>query len=106
MRFILKGPFKENIYNLMRKAGYHKSETRAPAKREDEQGSSTFAFCRPARGYPRFHIYLKPEKDSLIINLHLDQKKPIYKGAPAHSAEYQGKVVKEEAERIRQMLKE
>ena len=89
MKFTIRGPFKENINMLMRGVGYHKSEV---------------AFCRPARGYPRFHIYLQTKGDDLEINLRLDQKKPIYKGAPAHSADYQGKVVEEEAERIKQAL--
>jgi len=35
----------------------------------------------------------------------LDQKKPIYQGTPAHSGEYEGKVVEEETERIKQILK-
>lgn len=96
MTFTLKGPFKENIYVLMRKAGYHF---------QGKNGErSELIFSKPARGYPRFHAYLKMENDSLIFNLHLDQKKPIYKGTPAHSAEYQGKVVKEEAGRIKQIL--
>jgi len=97
MRFVLKGPFRENAYNLMRKAGYHFQG------KETEAGELTFT--RPPRGYPRFHLYLKIEKDNLIFNLHLDQKKPIYKGAPAHAGEYDGEVVEKEAERIKQFIK-
>lgn len=63
-----------------------------------------FNFSRPTKGYPRYHIYLKIDKDDLIINLHFDQKKPIYKGVPAHSAEYGDKLVKEEAERIKELI--
>lgn len=101
MRFILKGPFKDNIYNLMRKAGYH-----FQSKFADERSLSTLVFSRPARGYPRLHIYLEVKDNNLIINLHLDQKKPIYKGTTAHSGDYQGKVVEEEAERIKQILRD
>ncbi|MDP3996031.1 MAG: hypothetical protein Q8P74_02170 [bacterium] len=96
MIFTIQGLLKENIYVLMRKVGYHfqgRDETK-----------SELTFTHPARGYPRFHIYLKTKKDSLTINLHLDQKKPIYKGAPAHSAEYEGRVIKEEVQRIKQIL--
>lgn len=95
MKFSVKNQ-KENIYNLMREIGYHFQ------KEDKEKGE--FVFARPSRGYPRFHIYLKKENESLIFNLHLDQKKPIYEGAPAHSGEYEGEVVENEAERIKQIL--
>jgi hypothetical protein len=94
MRFILQGPFKENVHILMRKAGYHFLG----------QDKGELNFTRPARGYPRFHVYLKIEDDNLIFNLHLDQKKPIYKGAPAHAGEYETDTVSKEAERIKQII--
>jgi len=97
MKFTLKGPFKENLYSLMRKSGYSFSR-----KDPDE---TEFIFSRPARGYPRFHIYLKFNKEDLILNLHLDQKKPIYKGATAHGGEYEGKLVEGEVERIKDEIK-
>ena len=58
------------------------------------------------RDYPRFHLYLKIDESTnkLIFNLHLDQKKPVYKGTPAHSAEYEGRVVEEETERIKKIF--
>ena len=96
MRFVLKNPLGENIYNLMRKIGYY---FRSENKEKEE-----LIFTRPPRGYPRFHLYLKIEKDNLIFNLHLDQKRPIYKGAPAHAGEYEGEIVEKEAERIKQIL--
>jgi len=66
-----------------------------------------FTHSLTGNSYPRFHIYLKENKETgeIIINLHLDQKKPIYKGAPAHSAEYEGEVVEKETERIKNVLK-
>ena len=97
MKFILKGLFKENIYNLMRESGYYFQG------KNEEKGESNFV--RPPRNYPRFHIYLKVESENLIFNLHLDQKKPIYEGIPAHSGEYESKVVEQEAERIKQIFK-
>jgi len=96
MRFELKGPFRENIYNLMRKAGYHF------LRRDEQKGELSFA--RPPKGYPRFHLFVKDETENLIFSLHLDQKKPIYEGAPAHAGEYDGAVVEKEAERIKQIL--
>ena len=65
---------------------------------------SELTFTRPAKGYPRFHLYLKVEAKNLILNLHLDQKRPSYKGSPAHAGEHKGKVVEEEAERIKEIL--
>lgn len=61
------------------------------------------SYVRRLRGYqyPRFHIYLEND----FINLHLDQKEPSYKGASAHSGEYDGEVVEKEAERIKQIIK-
>lgn len=98
MKFILK--FQGNVYNLMRKAGYHPHET----------GEGETSFVRRLNGsdYPRFHIYVSREtQDSeVIINLHLDQKKPIYKGTAAHSGEYEGELVEKEMGRIKQVAEE
>lgn len=80
----------------MRKASYY-------FLRKDEQRGE-LSFARPPRGYPRFHLFVKVEGENLIFNLHLDQKAPIYKGAPAHAGEYDGELVSKEAERIKQIL--
>ena len=65
-----------------------------------------FNFVRSISGnnYPRFHLYVKKEKDEIIFNLHLDQKRPSYEGQTAHSGEYEGEVVEREAERIKSAL--
>lgn len=54
--------------------------------------------------YPRFHAYIKEEEGKFIFSLHLDQKKPSYEGATAHSGDYDSEIIKEEAERIREMV--
>ncbi len=95
MKFIIKGLFRENIYGLGRKIGYNL---------QGKEGSE-LSFVRPPRGYPRFHLYLEKKNDDLVFNLHLDQKRPSYKGSPAHAGEYDGEVVEAEAERIRELLK-
>ena len=71
-------------------------------------GAGELVFSRiigPSRsGYPRFHVYIKSESsDVAYFNLHLDQKKPIYKGAVAHSGEYEGELVERETERIKSL---
>jgi len=98
MKFVIEVPFKENIYNLMRKAGYHFFE-------KDEK-TLEYNFVRPvgSNTYPRFHIFLTIKDKDLIFDLHLDQKKPIYKGVTAHSGEYEGEIVEKEAERIKEIL--
>lgn len=99
MEFILKGSFAENPYSFMRKIGYH-------FQREDDKRSELI-FIRPIKknDYPRFHLYMKTEKENLILSLHLDQKRPVYKGVSAHSGEYEGEVLEKEAERIKQIIK-
>ena len=80
----------------MRKIGYH-------FQRKDKE-QQELIFVRPSKGYPRFHIYLKKDDEDLIFNLHLDQKKPIYKGTAAHAGEYEGEAVEKESERIKEIL--
>ena len=98
MTFIIK--IEGNIRNAMRQCGYY----------FEKQEGGELAFLRPAgssrSGYPRFHIYLKFDNVSreTSINLHLDQKKPVYQGVSAHAGEYGGAVVKKEAERIKKIL--
>ncbi len=88
-----------NVYNLMRQCGYFFER--------EEKGEA--AFNRPLTasksGYPRFHAYVKFDHVSreTQINLHLDQKKPIYQGAAAHNAEYEGETIDKETERIKKI---
>ncbi len=98
MKLILK--IQGNIYHLMRRCGYHLE------RKDQKTGELVFVRRVGAGDYPRFHIYLKIDEVSheTQINLHLDQKKPVYEGAPAHGAEYSGEIVEKEAERIKQIL--
>ena len=54
-------------------------------------------------GYPRFHLYVVIGQE-LSFDLHLDQKKPVYNTAHDHAAEYDGRLVEEEMNRIKQIL--
>lgn len=114
----------ENIVRISRKIGY---QILGDAKNNE------FNLVRPLgrNFYPRFHLYVKQEPGSIIFNLHLDQKKPSYPPssrpggttegqsppsppiggygrtsgfAHAHSGEYEGELVVQEAERIKQIL--
>ncbi len=86
-----------NPLNLARKIGY-------TIPRYCSEKEISFIKCISRNPYPRFHIYLKEEKNQYIINLHLDQKKPSYSGSHSHNAEYNGEVVEKEAQRIKNII--
>ena len=93
MRIFLEN-FNKNILVFARDCGYQ------PILRTSS-GELNCARSLRGKDYPRFHCYMKADGRALSINLHLDQKKPSYEGASAHSGEYEGEVVEEEAKRIR-----
>ncbi|MCK5123280.1 MAG: hypothetical protein KAQ87_04000 [Candidatus Pacebacteria bacterium] len=84
---IQKSDLKESLYSFLRKCGY------APFY-------NSYIKVLASSGYPRFHLYINEENNQYIFNLHLDQKKPSYGKETAHSGEYEGGVIKEEKERI------
>jgi len=63
------------------------------------------SFMRRTSGgeYPRLHAYTHTEGSVLVINLHLDQKKPSYEGSRTHSGEYDGELIETETERIKSL---
>ncbi len=97
MKFSIENKNKYNLAILLRKIGY-----KYLGKTEKQEFNIIRQLERA--GYPRFHIYLKITPEELSFNLHLDQRKPVYKGAPAHSADYEGKVVEQETQRIKDSL--
>ena len=88
----------ENVVGIARKLGYVII---------DSQDNNEYNLVRKLNydNYPRFHIYLKQAGDRFVFSLHLDQKAPIYRGSHAHSGEYAGPVVEDEADRIKETLK-
>ncbi len=54
--------------------------------------------------FPRFHLYLEENTAEWLLNLHLDQKAPVYSGVTAHSGDYDGPVVEQELARIEGLL--
>lgn len=95
MDFKIKNP-GGNIVNMGRDIGYiFQGET-----------SGKVSFVRPLErgGYPRFHLYIKVGGDEMSFSLHLDQKRPVYKQAHDHAAEYEGGIIENEVERIKQSL--
>jgi hypothetical protein len=85
-----------NLPDLMRRIGY-KPERYTP--------EGELAAVRPlGADFPRFHIYLKADTEVVTVNLHLDQKKSSYEGTAAHGGDYEGEAVKQEAERIKDII--
>ncbi|MCH7828342.1 hypothetical protein IH982_00520 [Patescibacteria group bacterium] len=85
---------KEHLLNIMRKCRY------APDGQDSRTGELRFFRSLTGRRYPRFHLYATTTDDEAIIKLHLDQKQPSYQGSSAHSGEYEGPLLKQEAQRI------
>ena len=91
---------RSSALSLMRSAGYRFIRNNDRTGEEEYQRRITGGL------YPRFHIFLKTEKDSIQINLHLDQKSASYEGFRAHSGEYEdSEVVKREAENISKIFR-
>lgn len=88
-----------NLITALRRCGYHFE------KNVSKTGEvSAVRDLGGAGGFPRFHAYAKLVGKNLQINLHLDQKRPVYRGTSAHAGEYDGGLIRQEAERIRALL--
>jgi len=97
MKFVIADTFLENDYSLMRRCGYQ------PNFYNNNQ--SFLRKLTTSQFYPRFHLFLERKDKKICFNLHLDQKKPSYKGQKAHSGEGGGQLLNDEAERIINLLK-
>lgn len=102
---------KENPVTLLRRAGYafQRKEGDPASIRGDahRREAGKMSFIRPlARaGYPRFHIYTESEGESLVLNLHLDQKRETHGGATRHHGEYEDDgALRTEATRVQQIF--
>lgn len=102
MEFVINN-IQKSTSDLMRTIGYSPAYFQKPGE---------ISIIRPLarQDYPRFHLYIKEAKSykleakSYVFSLHLDQKKPSYEGQTGHSGDYDGEVVKNEAERIKSLL--
>lgn len=97
MKIQLPNIFTQNIYAILRRAGY------VPIHDRMNQTSS-FVRKLSSGHYPRFHLYLNEERDQIVFDLHLDQAKTRYDGQTAHNADYDSPEVKNELARIYQLL--
>ncbi len=86
-------PLTDNPLTLMRRAGY--------TFQRAEGGEQSFVRELARGGYPRFHVYVRVEKMTAFINLHLDHKGHTYGDATRHHGEYEYTgAVKEETDRL------
>lgn len=97
MKILIKN-INEHPANALRRAGYHFE------RRHQDTGEISAARTLGAGGFPRLHAYSKLIGRDLQINLHLDQKRPSYSGTSAHGGEYAGKIIEQEAARIKSIL--
>jgi hypothetical protein len=100
MKIPIPFDFPEIPQTIMRRAGY--------ASFNDPNTGITSYTKRFSRGdfYPRFHVYPEERDNQWTLNIHLDQKRPSYEGAHAHSGDYDGPVVEQEAQRIEQVMEQ
>lgn len=99
MKIYLPFSFNQNLRMFLRRAGYNEFN-------DPNTGQSSYTKRLSRDYYPRFHLYIDQDKDNRIFfNLHLDQKKPSYPGASSHNAEYDGKLVEQEASRLQGLIK-
>ncbi len=96
MTFTLPNTARENITNVVRNLGY---------KPIGYTEKGELNCVRPmGADYPRFHLYITESPASIRYSLHLDQKRPSYQGATAHSGDYDSDIVHNEAQRIKSLL--
>lgn len=98
MRLSFKSARAENTQTLFRRLGYSPDRLQNPGEPSYHRRLRTLA-------YPRFHVYIQVDMArELTFTIHLDMKQPSYQGSAAHSGEYGGPVVENEAERIKNLI--
>jgi len=97
MDFTLKN-LEQSIVSVARNLGYTIIDTK-------ENGQYNLVRKLTGQNYPRFHLYVTQQGWDYKFSLHLDQKKPSYEGSHAHSGEYFGPLVEQEADRVMEALR-
>ena len=88
---------KYNLTEFVRRLGYH-------AIVETDRGALTCVRPLQGQNYPRFHIYLVETPEVITFSIHLDQKKPSYEGSTAHAGDYDSETVRDEVDRIKEIV--
>jgi len=91
-------PVQKRAKLILQEAGYHEFV-------DPNTHKVSYVLRLGREFYPRFHVYItKDINGDLEYDLHIDQKKASYEGSRAHSGEYDGAIVQEEAERLLRWL--
>lgn len=99
MRLFFPDPSKtKNLPSRLRQAGYR-------LERQVNEQELAFIKSFESVDFPRWHLYAKEIDGGWDLNLHLDQKRPVYRGNSAHAGEYDGLLVEKEMARLEQFLK-
>ena len=97
MKLLFPKGLLENPAIALRRLGYGLLQDR-------RHGTQSFVRRLAHDFYPRYHLYVEENGNQVQLNLHLDQRAPVYAGVTAHAGEYDGELVEREAERIRKIL--
>jgi hypothetical protein len=97
MRFKITRKLPVNELVLMNRLGYH-------VHRDRHANAPSYTHRLGGMDYPRFHVYLERFGEDLIVNLHLDEKRPSYAGSNRHSGQYDSEQVSQEALRIQYFI--
>jgi hypothetical protein len=89
---------KENPTTILQRAGYS-------FQRHADNDKLSFIKPLAQGGFPRFHIYTQIKEFSLLISIHLDQKKETHGNTTRHHGEYDDTgALKKEIERIQSTI--
>ena len=86
-----------NEAHIMRRSGYK-------PWRDPRSGGSSFIRRLGRSYYPRFHVKTRREANNLIIDLHLDARRPLHRKGVRSYEDEESRVVQAEAARIRGLL--
>ncbi len=93
-----KKSLRVNPRQLLEEAGYHFFT-------DPNTGKESYIMRLGSQLYPRNHLYLRSlPNNGVEVDLHIDQKQVSYEGQRAHSGEYDGPLVEEEAQRLMRWL--
>lgn len=90
---IKKSALAQNIAQFLRSAGYINIYDR-------KTGKESYARHLARGDYPRLHLYIVDETETVTLDLHLDHKETSYQGQHMHNAEYSGDLVESEMRRL------
>ena len=98
MKIKFEKKFRDNPKTLLRRCGYKPWY-------DPKHGREGFIRRLTLAYYPRFHIFYEFDKNQrLILDLHLDARRPMHKKGIRTYEDKESEIVREEAERIQALL--